>query len=77
MAFAKEKSHQVDQIGLEIIADTFSLPNGTQVSSATKGAAVAALTAIVTVDATDLPTVLTLANVTKAKVNAIIAALQA
>lgn len=36
---------------------------------------VVAITAITTPDATDLPTVLTLANATKAKVNALIAAL--
>lgn len=38
---------------------------------------VVALTPIATADATDLATALTLANATKAKVNAIIAALQA
>lgn len=38
---------------------------------------VAALTPIATADATDLATVLVLANATKAKVNAIIAALKA
>lgn len=40
-------------------------------------AAVAALTAITTPDATDEATAITLANATKAKVNAIIAALTA
>jgi len=40
-------------------------------------AAIAALTAITTPDATDLATALTLINATKAKVNAIIAALKA
>lgn len=39
--------------------------------------AVVALTPIATADATDLATVLVLANATKAKVNAIIAALKA
>ena len=39
--------------------------------------AVAALTPIATADATDLATVLVLANATKAKVNQIIAALKA
>lgn len=39
--------------------------------------AIAALTAITTPDATDLPTALTLINATKAKVNAIIAAQKA
>lgn len=39
--------------------------------------AIAALTAITTPDATDLPTALTLINATKAKVNATIAALKA
>ena len=43
----------------------------------TRGGAITALTPIATVDATDLATVLTLANATKAKVNAIIAALNA
>ena len=38
---------------------------------------IAALTAIATADATDLATAITLANATKAKVNAIIAALKA
>ena len=38
---------------------------------------IAALTAIATADATDLATVLVLANATKAKVNQIIAALKA
>jgi hypothetical protein len=38
--------------------------------------AIAALTAITTPDATDLPTALTLINATKAKVNATIAALK-
>lgn len=40
-------------------------------------AGIQALTAIATADATDLPTVLVLANATKAKVNQIIAALKA
>lgn len=39
--------------------------------------AVVALTAVATPDATDLPTALTLTNANKAKINAIIAALQA
>lgn len=38
---------------------------------------IAALTNITTADATDLPTAIALANATKAKVNAIIAALKA
>jgi hypothetical protein len=38
---------------------------------------VAAITAISTADATDLATAITLANATKAKVNALIAALKA
>lgn len=41
----------------------------------TPKAGVVAITAITTPDATDLATVLTLANATKAKVNALIAAL--
>jgi len=40
-------------------------------------AGIQAITAIATADATDLPTAITLANATKAKVNALIAALKA
>lgn len=45
-------------------------------SIATK-AAIAALTPVATADATDLATVITLANANKAKINAIITALKA
>lgn len=49
-----------------------------QIDGGTAGkAAIAALTPIATADATDLATVLVLANATKAKVNLIIAALKA
>ena len=40
-------------------------------------AGIQAITAIATADATDLPTAIALANATKAKVNALIAALKA
>lgn len=47
MAFVKtSRSDQEDHKGLEIIADAFSLPDGTVVSSATKGAAIVALVAL-------------------------------
>lgn len=42
-----------------------------------QGGTVAALTPVSTADATDAATVITLANANKAKINAIIAALQA
>lgn len=63
---AKPKHEQMDFAGLQIVADEFT---GT-VSGALTG-----VTAIATADATDLATVITLANATKAKVNEIIAAL--
>lgn len=63
---AKPKHEQMDFAGLQIVADEFT---GT-VSGALTG-----VTTIATADATDLATVITLANATKAKVNEIIAAL--
>lgn len=63
---AKPKHEQLDYKGLEIIADEFT---------GTVSGALAGVTTIVTADAIDLATVITLANATKAKVNEIIAAL--
>lgn len=60
----------IDLKGNRIVADEF-------VGDIKAGnAAIAALTLITTPDATDEATAVTLANATKAKVNAIIAALQ-
>lgn len=71
---AKDKSHQMDFKGLEILADEFT---GTFNGSVTTKPEVAALTPVATADATDPATVITLANANKAKINAIIAALKA
>lgn len=77
MTFQKGRHAQENYAGLEVVADNYALADGTQVSSATKGAAIAALAAVATADATDLTTSEALANALKVKVNAIIAALQA
>lgn len=77
MAFKNSKSARFDWGKTEVVASAFTLSDGTQVSSATKGAAITALTAVATPDASDLATAITLVNALKVKVNAIIAALQA
>lgn len=63
---AKDKSHQMDFRGLEILADEFT---GT-VNQALEG-----VTVVATADATDLATAVTLVNALKVKVNQIINAM--
>lgn len=70
---AKDKSHQMDFKGLEIVADEFT---GTLNGNFVK-AQITALTPVATADASDPATVITLANANKAKINQIIAALKA
>ena len=69
---AKDKSHQMDFKGLELVADEFT---GT-VNGSVSNAAIDALTAVSTADGSDPTTTQALANALKVKVNAIIAALQ-
>lgn len=70
---AKDKSHQMDFAGLEIIADEFTgTVNGNLVKPQ-----ITALTTISTADATDEATAIALVNACKAKINQIIAALKA
>lgn len=69
---AKDKSHQMDFKGLELVADEFT---GT-VNGSVSNAAIDALTAVTTPDGSDATTTQTLANALKVKVNQIIAALQ-
>lgn len=64
-----------DLSGNVLVADSFETTAGVSVGG--DGVAIAALTAITTPNATDATTVITLANANKAKINAIIAALQA
>lgn len=68
----KDKSHQMDFAGLELVADEFTgVFNGSL-----ENTAVNALTAVATADGSDPATTQALANALKVKVNAIIAALQ-
>lgn len=69
---AKDKSHQMDFKGLELIADEFTGSFTGSVSNP----AIDALTPVSTADGSDPATTQALANALKVKVNAIIAALQ-
>lgn len=68
----KQKSEQMDFEGLEVVADEFTGTfNGTVANTALD-----AITAIATADGSDAATTQALANATKAKFNALLAALQ-
>ena len=66
------RSEQVDMKGLEVIADEFTGTFNGSVSNT----AIDALTAVTTPDGSDATTTQNLANALKAKLNAVIAALQ-
>lgn len=67
-----DKSHQMDFLGLELIASEFT---GT-VNGSVSNAVIDALTPEATANGSDATTTQALANALKVKVNAIIAALQ-
>jgi hypothetical protein len=68
-----DKSHQMDFLGLEIVASEFT---GT-VNGSVTNASIEALTPVATADGTDAATTQALANALKVKLNQVIAALQA
>lgn len=65
----KDKSHQVDYRGLQVVAD--------EITGKNTNTAIQALTAEATANGSDATTTQALANALKVKVNAIIAALKA